>query len=109
VHIESFPFTITGWENIKIEIHKGDKGFAEWQTLFMNNIRVRKVRYSPGYEANHWCGKGHIIYCLEGSMRTLLDDGRSMDMHQGMTYMVGDSNGSHRSSTEIGCLLFIVD
>ncbi len=40
-----------------------------------NRIRVRMVEYSPGYEADHWCSKGHIILCLEGSMETTLEMG----------------------------------
>ena len=75
----------------------------------MNNIRIRKVEYSSGYLADHWCKKGHIILCLEGEMDTELDDGRIMKLTAGMTYFVGDDCEAHRTSSKNGCKLFIVD
>ena len=32
-----------------------------------------------------------------------------MKLTAGMTYFVGDNNEAHRSSTAVGCKLFIVD
>ena len=75
----------------------------------MNTIRVRKVEYSPGYKADHWCSKGHVLLCTEGEINTELEDGRIMKMTAGMCYFVGDNNEPHRSSTDKGCKLFIVD
>jgi quercetin dioxygenase-like cupin family protein len=75
----------------------------------INNIRVRMVEYSPGYKADHWCKKGHIIYCIEGEMDTELEDGRIIKLTEGMTYFVGDNSEAHRTSTKNGCKLFIVD
>ena len=43
-------------------------------------IRVRMVEYPPGYLADHWGVKGHILLVLEGSMRTELKDGRVFEM-----------------------------
>ena len=31
----------------------------------MGDTRIRKVEYSVGYKADHWCSKGHIILCTE--------------------------------------------
>jgi quercetin dioxygenase-like cupin family protein len=75
----------------------------------LNEIRVSNVEYSPGYKADHWCSKGHIILCTEGEMDTELDDSRIMKLTAGMTYFVGDNCEAHRTSTSIGCKLFIVD
>ena len=75
----------------------------------MNDIRVRKVEYSAGYKADHWCNKGHVLHCLVGEMDTELADGRIIKLSAGMTYFVGDNNEAHRSSTLTGCKLFIVD
>lgn len=77
--------------------------------LMLGDIRIRKVEYSAGYVANHWCSKGHVILCLEGEMQTELADGRVFDLKAGMTYQVGDNAEAHRSSTHTGCKLFIVD
>ena len=107
--IDHYPFEIIDWTKITEEKHTGESGVATWQVIHVGNIRVRKVSYSPGYLADHWCKKGHIIHCLEGEMITQLDDGRSMNLKKGQTYLVGDNSEAHKTSTENGCVLFIVD
>ena len=82
---------------------------AYWQTQMLSDIRVRLVEYSPGYKADHWCKKGHVLICFEGEMETELEDGRIMKLTKGMCYLVGDNNEAHRSSTTMGCKLFIID
>ena len=72
-------------------------------------IRVRVVDYSPGYVADHWCSKGHILYCLDGELTTDLTDGRSFTLKPGMSYQVADDADAHRSRTAKGARLFIVD
>lgn len=107
--LDSFPFQTIDWSSIKAEEHKGETGVAYLKIQMMNDIRVREVVYSPGYKADHWCSKGHIIYCVEGSMSTELADGRILDLSAGMCYFVGDDNEAHKTSTVTGCKLFIVD
>ena len=107
--IDPFKFQTLDWSSVPKEEHKGETGFAYWQVFRMNNIRVRKVEYSPNYKADHWCSKGHIILCMEGEMDTELDDGRIMNLKEGMTYFVGDDCEAHRTSSKDGCSLFIVD
>lgn len=107
--IASFPFETSDWLTIPKEERKGETGTACWRVKMMNNIRVRMVEYSPGYKADHWCKKGHVLHCIEGEMETELEDGRVMKLTAGMTYFVGDNNEAHRSSTAVGCKLFIVD
>jgi quercetin dioxygenase-like cupin family protein len=65
--------------------------------------------YSPGYLADHWCSKGHILLCLEGKLETELEDGRRFTLTAGMSYQVGDNAEPHRSSTIAGAKLFVVD
>ena len=107
--IASFPFQTLDWSSIPKEEHKGETGIVKSQVFRMGEIRIRKVEYSPGYKADHWCSKGHIILCTEGEMDTELDDGRIMKLTAGMTYFVGDDCEAHSSSTQNGCKLFIVD
>ena len=109
MNLSSFPFQTIDWSAIPKEEHKGDTGVAYWQVLKMNDIRIRIVEYSPGYKADHWCSKGHVLFCLEGEMETELADGRIFTLTAGMNYLVGDNNEAHRSSTVGGCRLFIVD
>ena len=107
--IEQHPFETVNWDTIEKIKHGGECGFALWQTIMMNNIRIRMVEYSAGYIADHWCNKGHVIFCIKGKMTTELQDGRKMKMKKGMTYHVGDDSMAHRSSSKKGCKLFIVD
>ena len=109
MNMTSFPFQTLNWSSTPREEHKGETGLAFWQVQMMNDIRIRMVEYSPGYKADHWCSKGHIILCLEGEMDTELENGRIMKLTKGMCYFVGDKNEAHRTSTVTGCKLFIVD
>ena len=109
MQIHSFPFQTLDWASIPKDEHQGETGTAYWQVFMMGKISIRKVEYSANYAADHWCRKGHIILCLEGEMETKLDDGRIMKLTRGMTYFVGDDCEAHRSSTQNGCKLFIVD
>ena len=109
MEIKPFPFQTLNWDAIEKEAHKGITGTAWWQVFEMSTIRIRMVEYSPNYFADHWCKKGHIIFCISGEMETELDDGRRYTLSAGMTYHVGDNCEAHRSSTQQGCTLFIVD
>jgi hypothetical protein len=82
---------------------------ATWRTQHFNDIRVRMVAYSPGYLADHWCVKGHVLLCLGGELHTELADGRNFVLKPGMSYQVADNAEAHRSHTEAGATLFIVD
>ncbi len=109
MQFSAFPFSITDFDKIVPEIHKGVTGSAEWRVLQRDDVRIRLVRYSPGYMADHWCSKGHIIFCVEGSMVTELENGSNHTLCKGCMYTVGDNSDAHRTSTEEGCVLFIVD
>jgi hypothetical protein len=109
VQISSIPFGTTDWSTIERTEHKGERGVAYWRTQYFGNIRVRMVEYTPGYLADHWCVKGHILLCIEGELHTELEDGRTFTFKPGMSYQVADNAESHRSSSEVGATLFIVD
>lgn len=109
MEMKNIPFGTTDWAQIEPIEHKGETGFATWRAQQFDNIRVRMVEYSPGYLADHWCSKGHILLCLEGELHTELDDGRTFILTPGMSYQVADGAEAHRSSTATGAKLFIVD
>ena len=109
MQIQTFPFKTVDWLGIPTEEHEGTTGKAFWKIFKMGEIRIRMVEYSPGYFADHWCNKGHIIYCIAGEMTTELGDGREFILSKGMTYHVGDNTNPHRSKSLTGCTLFIVD
>ena len=109
MEITDVPFGTTDWSEIERTEHSGDTGIAYWQTRSFGKIRVRMVEYSPGYLADHWCSKGHILFCLEGELHTELEDGRQFVLTPGMSYQVADNAEPHRSSTKVGAKLFVVD
>jgi len=106
---ENIPFQAINWENVAKTAHPGTTGTAYWQTLQFKGLRVRIVEYSAGYLADHWCQKGHIVYCLEGDFTTEMQNGESFYLTKGMSYIVSDELSSHRSVTENGVKLLIVD
>jgi hypothetical protein len=103
------PFGTTDWSEIQPTQHAGDTGTAYWRTRNFGDVRVRMVEYTPGYLADHWCVKGHILLCIEGELHTELQDGRTFLLKPGMSYQVADNAEAHRSSTATGAKLFIVD
>ena len=107
--IENLPFGTTDWSVVELTEHKGETGVAHWKTQHFGDIRVRIVDYSAGYLADHWCSKGHILFCTEGSLTTELEDGRIFTLTPGMSYQVADNAEAHRSSTDVGARLFVVD
>lgn len=109
MEMSGIPFGTTDWSSIEPTQHKGERGVAHWRTRNFGDIRVRMVEYSPGYLADHWCVKGHILLCIEGELHTELEDGRVMTLRPGMSYQVADNAEAHRSHTQVGAKLFIVD
>ena len=109
MQLSGIPFSTTDWDAIEPEPHTGAAGVAYWRTRNFGEIRVRMVEYSPGYVADHWCSKGHILLCLKGELHTELDNGQVHVLRPGMSYQVADATDAHRSSSPNGATLFIVD
>jgi hypothetical protein len=109
MEMRDIPFGTSDWSLVEPEEHRGERGMAYWRTRQFGDIRVRMVEYTPGYLADHWCEKGHILLCLEGELHTELRDGRVSTLKPGMSYQVADGAEPHRSYTETGARLFIVD
>ncbi|MDD2887184.1 MAG: DHCW motif cupin fold protein [Aliarcobacter sp.] len=106
---KDIPFQTIDWSNIPKTEHKGETGLAYWQTVQFDGLRIRIVEYSKNYLADHWCEKGHIVYCLEGEVINELKDGTKSILTPGMSYVVSDELSSHRSITEHGVKLMIID
>ena len=107
--IEDVPFCRVDWQSLEPAVHNGISGEAYWRTFEQGNVRARLVEYTPGYLADHWCKRGHVMFVLEGELNTELDDGRIFTMRAGSGYVVADDINPHRSSTPTGVKLFIVD
>lgn len=102
-------FQTIDWEGVPRTTHAGECGQAIWRTLKFNGLRVRLVEYSRDYKADHWCKIGHIVYCIDGAMTSELSDGQQFTISKGMSYIVSDDVSTHRSKSENGVTLLIVD
>jgi len=111
--LAGFPIALTNWSDIEPERHAGDSGYSLWRVQYFgegsSRIRVRMVEHSRGYVSDHWCLKGHVIFCIAGGMDTHLKDGRVLKVRAGMSYQVADDTEAHSSRSETGATLFIVD
>ena len=67
------------------------------------------VELSPGYIADHWCVKGHIVHCLEGGFVSEMADGSLFELTNGTSYIVTDEMSSHRSHSSGGVKMMIID
>lgn len=103
-------FAVTDWTKVDSVEYPGETGIATWRTVMMGDARIRRVDYSPGYLADHWCDRGHVLFVLSGELDCELADGSIFKLSPGMSYHVSDyGSPAHRSRTEVGAALFIVD
>jgi hypothetical protein len=103
----NIPLQSIDWSKIEKTAHKGVTGKAYWQTILLDGLRIRTVEYSAAHLAGHWCQKGHIVYCLEGSF--INENEGQVKLTPGISYIVSDDLSSHRSRTLTGARLLIVD
>ena len=110
MEIKGIPFCTTDWERVERVEHRGETGTSFWKTFQQGNIRVRMVEYSPGYRADHWCGRGHVLLVLEGLLVCLLRDGNRHRLSAGMSFQAQDDDANpHLAFTETGAKVFIID
>jgi len=107
--MSNIPFQTIDWTSIEKVEYKGETGVAFWQTIQLDGLRIRLVEYSNGYLADHWCQKGHIVHCLDGEFISELITGEKIKLKKGETYVVSDELSSHRSNSENGVRLLIID
>ena len=109
IYRSNIPFQTIDWTQVPVSLHNGESGIAEWQTMQYAGLRIRLVNYSPGYLADHWCQKGHIVHCLEGEFISELSTGEKFVLSAGQSYVVSDDLSSHRSISSAGVKLLIID
>jgi mannose-6-phosphate isomerase class I len=107
--MKKISFQIIDWNVLPESINPGETGRSISQIIEYPGLRIRIVEYSAGYLANHWCQKGHIVYCIEGEVINEQENGDQFILKQGMSYIVSDDMSSHRSRAENKVKLLIVD
>jgi mannose-6-phosphate isomerase class I len=107
--MKKISFQIIDWNGLPTKINQGQTGKAFSQMVVYPGLRIRMVEYSAGYLADHWCQKGHLVYCIEGEVINEQENGDRFILKQGMSYIVTDDMSSHRSRAENKVKLLIVD
>lgn len=107
--MKKIPFQIIDWNSLPKTIHQGETGNSSSQKVEYPGLKIRIVEYSAGYLADHWCQKGHIVYCIEGEVINEQQNGDQFLLKQGMSYVVTDEMSSHRSHAKNKVKLLIVD
>lgn len=107
--MSNISFQKIDWNSIEKVEHQGENGVAFWQTILYDDLRIRLLEYSSGYLADHWCQKVNIVHCLEGGFTTELQTGEKVNLIKGESYIVSDQMSSHRSYSEKGVKLLIID
>ncbi|NOT75219.1 MAG: DHCW motif cupin fold protein [Cyclobacteriaceae bacterium] len=106
---ENIPFQTIDWGSVESIEQSGETGTVSSKTIQYPGLRIRLIEYSSNYSADHWCHKGHIVHCLEGSFTTHSENGESVHLTKGMSYVVSDDLSSHRSVSATGVKLMIID
>jgi mannose-6-phosphate isomerase class I len=107
--MKKIPFQIVDWNSLPKTISQGETGRSISQKIEYPGLRIRIIEYSDEYLADHWCQKGHIVYCIEGEVINEQENGEQFILKQGMSYVVTDEMSSHRSRTKNKVKLLIVD
>jgi quercetin dioxygenase-like cupin family protein len=107
--MKKISFETIDWNKIPKSEKPGETGHSYSRTIEYPGLRIRIVEYSAGYLADHWCQKGHVVYCLEGELLNEQENGEQFILKQGMSYVVSDNLSSHRSRSENKVKLLIVD
>lgn len=108
--LENIETAAIDWSHVPSVVQAGETGTAAARTQNLGDIRLRLVTYSGGYQADHWCDKGHVLHVIAGAIvieycdqtRVVLDTGTSWHAPDG-------TSPSHRVVCESGATVFIVD
>ena len=108
--LKDFAAGTVDWSGVPESTHPGITGIAVARSHQLGDIQLRLVGYSPGYAADHWCHKGHIVFVVAGQIAIEHEGGTRYPLTTGMTYFIADGDGPpHRVVSENGATVFVVD
>jgi hypothetical protein len=108
--LTDIPIEAIEWARVPATVQAGETGTSATRTRNLGDIRLRLVAYSGGYKADHWCGKGHILYVISGNLVIEHDDQTRTALATGTGWHAPDGAGPpHRVLCESGATVFIVD
>jgi hypothetical protein len=109
--LTNIPEEVIDWPRIPAFRIPGLASAATARTHQVGEVRLRFIEYAPGYLADHWCSKGHIIYVIAGELIIEHQSDRPpCALSTGMSWHVADHEGpAHRARSDRGATIFIVD
>jgi hypothetical protein len=108
--LENIPMAVIDWSHVPTVVQAGETGTAAARSQNMGDIQLRRVDYSAGYKADHWCSKGHIVHVIAGNLVIEHQDESRTPLGAGATWHAADGAGpAHRVLCESGASVFIVD
>jgi hypothetical protein len=108
--LENVGLGAVDWSQVPAVVQAGETGAATARTRALGDIQVRLVEYGPGYRADHWCAKGHIVHVVAGDLVIEHRDGIRFALRPGMSWHAPDDAGPpHRVLCDRGATVFIVD
>ena len=108
--LEAVPPGMIDWAGLPSTVLAGATGTAVERVRQLDDIRLRVVEYRPGYLADHWCAKGHVLFVLSGGLVIEHQDGSRYELGAGTSWHVADQMfPPHRVLSERGARVFIVD
>ncbi len=108
--LKDVPYELINWDGIgKTEV-KGLTSKAYWKTKKFGDCRIRIIEKLPGYRADHFCKKGHIIHILNGGMTVEFENGESLSIKEGESLYLSDvEENGHTTYSENGVKYIIID
>ena len=105
------PEQVANWPRRPAVAVPGASGCARVRSCQAGNVHLRVIEYEPGYLADHWCSKGHILYVAAGELAIEHEDGAPAHrLAAGMGWHLSDDQApAHRVRSEQGATVFIID
>ncbi|MDX2482567.1 MAG: DHCW motif cupin fold protein [Pseudodonghicola sp.] len=108
--LPEMPFTRINWQDLTPQVFPGETGQSQWRTAEQAGLRTRIVEYGPGFVADHWCDRGHVLFVVSGEIEIELADGRIFALTAGAGFTVSDhGDAAHLVRSTHGARVFIVD
>jgi len=78
------------WSNMAKVVQPGETGTSAVRTCNLGDITLRIVTYGPGFRADHWCAKGHMVYVISGCLVIEYEDQTRTALSAGMSWRAPD-------------------
>jgi len=107
--LENINTQLIDWESTAPIETKGKTGVNTAHEFSSGGYKIRLLVYSSNYESDHWCEKGHIIHCIEGSMMLKIKDRKDIYLSAGKSLLLGEGDHHMAVTGDVSAKIFIID